>query len=74
MQKKLKELCNKLIEENKDEEKYQTILKLLEEEQCFFKLSIEDSISILMDLGFTKEEALNIYTELIDSKHYKKNH
>lgn len=66
---KLKSINEKLIKLNKnnDEElkKQLLIKKILEEKDCFLKISIEDAYSILRDLKIPEEDLKKIYMELI---------
>lgn len=66
---KLKSINEKLIKLNKnnDEElkKQLLIKKILEEKDCFLKISIEDAYSILRDLKISEEDLKKIYMELI---------
>lgn len=69
---KLKEINEKLIiinKNNKHELKKQKLIKqLLSDNNCFFKINIETSYSILKDLNFKDEDLKDIYQKLIDSK------
>ncbi len=69
---KLKELNNKLIELNMDNElnlkKYKLIQKILSDDKCFFKMEIEYAYSILRDLGIPENDLKKVYMELIDAK------
>lgn len=66
---KLKSINKKLIDLNKnnDEElkKQLLIKKILEEKDCFLKVSIEDAYSILRDLKISEEDLKKVYIELI---------
>ena len=66
---KLKSINEKLIKLNKnnDEElkKQLLIKKILEEKDCFLKISIEDAYSILRDLKISEEDLKKVYIELI---------
>ena len=61
----------KLIEKFKklgDEENLErqvVISHLLENVDCFKMIKIEMALSILLDLGFEKEEAMEVYKKLI---------
>lgn len=74
MLQKLQHINSKLIEINIDDEvelkKYKLIEKILDDEKCFFKMSIEQAYAILRDLGFKEEDLKDIYMELIDSKNF----
>ena len=49
------------IEDALQYEKHLLIDKILSDDKCFSKMSFEDSINILMDLGYSKEDAINTY-------------
>lgn len=68
MIKKLRIITQELINKNMDKEKYQIIDKILKDDLCFFKMDIDTSISILLDLGFNESDAKELYKELIDGK------
>lgn len=76
MQSKLQTIVSKLLqlkELSEDKRKrFEIIQRLLEDEQCFFKIDTDTAYSILNDLGFSFEEATDIYKELINSKNYNK--
>ena len=68
----IQELRNKnellLKSVNKNEDLYIRLViikKILLDEKCFFKMNIDDAYNILLDLGYSKEEALNAYKKLI---------
>lgn len=69
---KLRELNDKLIETNTNDEdkvkKYQVIKKILKDDKCFFKMEIEYAYAILRDLGIPEEQLKEYYSELIDIK------
>lgn len=49
--------------------KKQMLIKtILSEENCFNKIQMADSINILIDLGYTQEEAIKEYKKLITFK------
>lgn len=62
---KLREKANNLYLFTK-EDNYLNILSILECEDCFFKMEVDVALSIIMDLGFKKEEAKKIYVKLIN--------
>ena len=71
MQNKLIEITEKLINsatQSSLRQRYILIRKMLNEDDLFFKININTAYNILKDLGFNKEESLNIYQELINSK------
>lgn len=73
---KLKQINEKLIilyqNDEKNLKKQLIIKKLLEEENCFFKIDIETSYSILKDLNIPDDELRKVYQELIDIDNLKK--
>lgn len=50
--------------------KYQLILKILDDDACFFKMSIRDAYSILVTIGV--EEPMDYYKKMISSLEYQK--
>lgn len=66
---KLKEINNRLIKiyQNNSQklEKQLIIQKILQEEDCFFKMDVELAYSILRDLQIPDEELKKIYLTLI---------
>lgn len=71
---KLKNRNQKLIDEysltgNISLLKRQMLIKtLLSDGDCFNKIQMIDSIKILMDLGYSQEQAINEYKKLITYK------
>lgn len=67
---KLKEINNKLIKFNinnpEELKKQKLIKKILSEKNCFLKMSIEQSYSILKDLNISDSEIKDVYFHLID--------
>lgn len=65
---KLREMADLHIRISSKEElkKYELIKEILKEDDCFFKMDIEDAYSILRDLGFEDEDVKNIYSKLIE--------
>lgn len=59
---RLEELLAKCPEENR--EKYLLIQIILSDKDWFNKVDVDDIISILIDLEYTKEEAIGIYMKL----------
>ena len=66
---KLKSINKKLIDlnknKNKELKKQLLIKKILEEKDCFLKISIEAAYSILRDLKIPEEDLKKVYIELI---------
>ena len=73
MLEKLRLINNKFLEirtDEKDKVKHQFIKKILNDDKCFFKMSIEQAYAILRDLDFSEDELKGVYSELIDYKNY----
>lgn len=74
MLQKIREITNKLLLSTNISTERKTqleiIKKILVDDQCFFKLDATTAYNILLDLGFSKEESISIYKELISSKNY----
>ena len=73
----IQELRNRvdiLLDNVKDNEllftKLTIIKKILSDEKCFFKMPIDDAYNILLDLNYTKDEALNIYKQLVSFEEF----
>ena len=70
---KLRHINNELIELSNDDynlKKQRLIEKILSDDKCFFKISIEQAYAILRDLGLAENELKSIYMELIDIKSF----
>lgn len=65
LMKELRELNNKLLELEPTNTKQQLIKKLLQNEDCFLKISIIDAYNILDDLKIPDEKKKEVYLELI---------
>ena len=48
--------------------KHMLIKTILSDKDCFTKLQMLDCVNILVDLGYSKEEAINEYKKLIAFK------
>lgn len=74
MLEKLRVINSKLIELYTSDEvklkKHKLIEKILSDEKCFFKMSIEQAYAVLRDLGLREEDLKDIYSELIDIKNF----
>lgn len=74
MLEKLRLINSKLLELKANDEvnfkKYALIDKILSDDKCFFKMSIEQAYAILRDLGIEEENLKAIYMELIDAKNF----
>lgn len=70
---KLRNIVNIFLERelsSKEKEKYELIKTILSEDDCFFKIDADTACNIIKDLGFNKEETIEIYKELINSKYF----
>lgn len=67
----LMELKKSQLKTEEDQQKYQLIIELLAEKDCFFKMDMETAFGILEFLGVTEEEALSLYMELTSPKVYQ---
>ena len=69
---KLREINNKLIKLNSDDEKklkkHKIIQKILNDDKWFFKMEIEYAYAILRDLGINEKDLKKVYMELINPK------
>lgn len=52
----------------KDKDKYELISQILQDDDCFKKMNIKVSYSILSDLGFKEDEIKQVYNEIIFGK------
>ncbi len=59
---RLEELLNNCSEEER--EKYLLIKIIMADNEWYNKVDTDDTISIIVDLGYTKEEAKDIYMKL----------
>ncbi len=64
----IREINQNFINEGQDE-KYDLIKQILEDDNCFFKIDVDVAVDILMSLGFTKP--LQVYAELVDPSNYR---
>ena len=65
----MKEICQNLIIKHKNSVKepiYQSIMKILATPNAFEFIDASTSLNILLDLGYTKEEAAKLYKILIN--------
>lgn len=69
MLEKLRILNKKMIEKS-GSEKYLVIDKILADDKCFFKMSVEEAYAILRDLGIEDENIRKVYLELVDAKNF----
>ncbi len=63
---KLREKTQELLDRNDENfKKYSIINDILKNERCFYEMDMDTSISIIMDLGYTYEDSLKIYSYFI---------
>ncbi len=62
IQERLEQILNECSEE--DREKYLLIKVIISNDEWYNKVDVDDVISILVDLNYTKEEAKDIYMQL----------
>ncbi len=63
---KLREKTQELLDKNDENfKKYSIINDILKNERCFYEMDMDTSISIIMDLGYTYEDSLKIYSYFI---------
>ena len=74
LKQKNKVLIEKYTNElNKEQLKKQLIISsLLQDKSCFFKIPMETAISLILDLGFSKDKATSMYKELTSFEEFKK--
>ena len=64
--KNLSEICQKKLQnEPKKQKIYQNIEKILSYKNSFKQISFEVAINILLDLDFSKQQAVEIYKQLV---------
>lgn len=63
---KLREKTQELLDRNDENfKKYSIINDILKNERCFYEMDMDTSISIIMNLGYTYEDSLKIYSYFI---------
>ena len=77
----IKKLCDKkeqqfkenvnLFNDNKDIEKIKLIREILKIDNCFFKISANEALNILLFLGVEKSKLKDVYFQLISFDNYK---
>ncbi|MBR4261884.1 MAG: hypothetical protein IKQ35_00785 [Bacilli bacterium] len=71
---KLRKINDELIEKNKDNQellkKQNLIHEMLDFDDLFFRINVEDAYGILRDLGFEENQLKEVYLKLIDKKNY----
>lgn len=73
MHTKLCDIVNLLLEKEIDDnqkQKFLLIKDILNVKEWYFKIDANTACTIIKDLGFNREEAINIYQELISSKNF----
>lgn len=74
MQEKLLEICENKLYQTKDE-KQKTKLKLIEEilktPNCFVHISFDTALNVLIELGFSKNDAQKAYKKLASFSSFK---
>lgn len=74
MLEKLRTRAQELYDINKTDDvlshKYQLIINILENENCFLEMSIETAYSLLLDLGIDKEKLEKIYISLTKKENF----
>lgn len=53
------------------EKKYNLIIELLQNDDCFFKINSSDAYMILRDLKIKEDKLVKVYASLISGKNYK---
>ena len=60
---KLRDKTQELLNRNdKNFKKYSIINDILKNERCFYEMDMDTSISIIMDLGYSYDDSLKIYS------------
>lgn len=65
MNKTILDEINDRVPSIKDERKKKLITSILKKNDWYLSINLDTFISILIDLGYSKEEALNIYKDLV---------
>lgn len=68
---KLRIINEDILASSKDENvinKHMIIKTIMVDDNCFFKISIEDAFAILRDLGIPEEDVEYVYSKVIDVK------
>lgn len=66
---KLRSINEDILATSKDEEtlnKHMIIKIILLDDNCFFKMSVEDAYAIMRDLGIPESELKYMYLKLVD--------
>ena len=70
---KLCDIVNLLLTKEMDDDKKKKFLlikNIFQDKEWFLKIDANTSYTIIKDLGFNREETINIYQELISSKNF----
>jgi hypothetical protein len=60
---KLRDKTQELLNRNDENfKKYSIINDILKNERCFYEMDMDTSISIIMDLGYSYDDSLKIYS------------
>lgn len=63
---KLREKTQELLDRNDENfKKYSIINDILKNERCFYEMDMDTSISIIMNLGYSYDDSLKIYSYFI---------
>ncbi len=65
MNKTILDEINDRVPSIKDERKKKLITSILKKNDWYLSINLDTFISILIDLGYSKEDALNIYKDLV---------
>ncbi len=70
MQEKLKEINQRLLltsaDDKKETKKQLLIKKILNKDNCFYEMSIEEAFAILRDLGIQEADLGKVYSKIIE--------
>ncbi|MBR4270217.1 MAG: hypothetical protein IKQ31_00875 [Clostridia bacterium] len=73
-QEELRNICDKLIQQTQDDKelnRLQIICEILSIENCFVHLELNTAINLLLQLGFSLEDAKKIYLDLSSFPNFK---
>ena len=68
----LRHKCKQMLayEGTADKQKFLLIDKILANDNCFLQMDVQTSTNILLDLGFSMNEAVKIYTQLVSRNNF----
>ena len=73
---KIREIAfNKRVElekQGEDLKKINSVISLLSDDMCFFKININMAIPILLYLGISEQDVKDVYFQLIDASNFVK--